>query len=112
MFRGTLKYNTLIAALQLVNEICDAAFSMSDEEIASENIMWTDNKIQKDGTRLGIKIDGDKIFRIAMNRGSTFVCLDSKNNTLARFLGHEKQNMEQEYETDNEYGDEGRDYDD
>ena len=87
-------------------------YSMSDEEIASENIMWTDNKIQKDGTRLGIKIDGDKIFKIAMNRGSTFVCLDSKNNTLARFLGHERQNMEQEYETDNEYGDEGRDYDD
>lgn len=35
IFRGTLKYNTLIATLQLVNEICDVAFSMSDEDIAS-----------------------------------------------------------------------------
>ena len=34
VFRGTLKYNTLIAALQFVNTICDAAFSMSDKEIA------------------------------------------------------------------------------
>lgn len=29
MFRGTLKYNTLIAALQIVNQICDEAFYMS-----------------------------------------------------------------------------------
>ena len=38
MFRGTLKYNTLIAALQLVNEICSAAFSMSDEEM--QRMSW------------------------------------------------------------------------
>jgi hypothetical protein len=33
IFRGTLKYNTLIATLQLVSEICEAAVSMSDEDI-------------------------------------------------------------------------------
>lgn len=33
IFRGTLKLNTLIAALQLVNRICDAAISMSDSQI-------------------------------------------------------------------------------
>ena len=33
VFRGTLKYNTFIAALQFVNTICEAAFSMSDKEI-------------------------------------------------------------------------------
>ena len=33
VFRGTLKYNTFIAALQFVDTICDAAFSMSDEQI-------------------------------------------------------------------------------
>lgn len=33
VFRGTLKYNTLIATLQFVNEICNVALSMSDEEI-------------------------------------------------------------------------------
>jgi len=40
MFRGTLKYNTMIAALQLVNEICNAAFSMSDEEM--QKLSWSD----------------------------------------------------------------------
>ena len=33
IFRGTLKYNTLIAALQLVNRICDAAVFMTDDEV-------------------------------------------------------------------------------
>ncbi len=33
VFRGTLKYNTLIATLQFVNEICNVAVSMSDDEI-------------------------------------------------------------------------------
>lgn len=34
IFRGTLKYNTLAATLQLVNEICNVAFLLSDEELA------------------------------------------------------------------------------
>ena len=33
IFRGTLKYNTLIATLQLVNRICDVAIYLSDEEL-------------------------------------------------------------------------------
>ncbi len=40
IFRGTLKYNTLIATLQLVGNICDVAFSMSDEEVAK--LSWCD----------------------------------------------------------------------
>ncbi len=40
MFRGTLKFNTMIAALQLVNEICNAAFLMSDEEI--QKLSWSE----------------------------------------------------------------------
>lgn len=39
IFRGTLKYNTLIAALQLVSSICKAAISMSDEEMSL--LSWT-----------------------------------------------------------------------
>ena len=39
IFRGTLKYNTLIATLQLVEKICDLAFSWSDEEV--EMLSWT-----------------------------------------------------------------------
>ncbi len=34
LFRGTLKYNTLIATLELVNQICELAVLMNDEEIA------------------------------------------------------------------------------
>lgn len=40
LFRGTLKYNTLIAALELVNAICDLAISLSDEGIA--NMSWSE----------------------------------------------------------------------
>jgi hypothetical protein len=40
MFRGTLKLNTLIAALQLVNEICNAAVFMTDEEM--QKLSWSE----------------------------------------------------------------------
>ena len=33
IFRGTLKYNTFIATLQMVDRICDVALFLSDEEI-------------------------------------------------------------------------------
>ena len=39
MFRGTLKYNTLVATLQMVNRICDAAVFMSDEQI--QKLSWS-----------------------------------------------------------------------
>lgn len=77
----------------------------------SEKIIWANNKNQKSGTRFGIKIDGDKMFRIAMNRGMTFVYLDSREHTLEQFLGDTESEIEQEYETDQDYEDSGRDYD-
>lgn len=40
IFRGTLKYNTLIATLQLVDRICDVAISMSDDRLKA--LTWTD----------------------------------------------------------------------
>ena len=48
-------------------------YSLSDEEIQADSIIWAGNKSKKDGTRFGIKIEGDKMFRIAMNKGNTFV---------------------------------------
>ena len=39
LFRGTLKYNTLIATLQMVNRICEVAFSCSDEEM--QHLSWS-----------------------------------------------------------------------
>lgn len=40
MFRGTLKYNTFIAAIELVNRICDIAMYNTDDSIAK--ISWSD----------------------------------------------------------------------
>ena len=39
MFRGTLKANTLLATLELVDRICDVAINLSDEELRS--LAWT-----------------------------------------------------------------------
>ena len=39
IFRGTLKYNSILAALQLVDKLCSVAFSLSDEEI--RYLSWT-----------------------------------------------------------------------
>lgn len=86
-------------------------YSLSDEEMQSDNIIWAGIKNKKDGTRFGIKIDGNKMFRIAMNKGNTFVYLDAdSSNTLEAFLGQQKDEIEQDYETDSEYGDKGREY--
>jgi len=40
IFRGTLKYNTLVATLQLVDKICDVALFMSDDELRA--MSWSD----------------------------------------------------------------------
>ena len=40
LFRGTLKYNTFIATLQMVNHICDAAISLSEEGI--DAMSWSE----------------------------------------------------------------------
>jgi hypothetical protein len=40
IFRGTLKYNTLIATLQMVNRICDVAVSFCESEL--EKLSWSD----------------------------------------------------------------------
>ncbi len=40
LFRGTLKLNTLLATLQLVNRICDAAMNMTEDEIEAQS--WRD----------------------------------------------------------------------
>ena len=39
IFRGTLKYNTLIATLQLLNRICDVAICLTDDQVKA--MSWT-----------------------------------------------------------------------
>ena len=46
MFRGTLKYNTLIATLELVDKICEFATRHSDEDLAK--ISWSEFVISLD----------------------------------------------------------------
>ncbi len=99
-----------IEQLQMASQYMDNSYrgwfeySLSDEDIQSDNIIWAGNKDEQNGTRFGIKIDGDNMFRIAINKGNTFVYLNSDStNTLEAFLGQEKDEIEQ---------DNGRDYDD
>ena len=40
IFRGTLKYNTFIATLQLVNQVCDVAIRLSDEQM--RRLTWSE----------------------------------------------------------------------
>ena len=40
LFRGTLRYKTFLAALQLVDEICTTAIKLTDKEL--ECMSWTD----------------------------------------------------------------------
>ncbi|MBE6863433.1 MAG: zinc-binding protein [Ruminococcus flavefaciens] len=40
LFRGTLKHNTLIAALELVNEICDLAMHLTEDDIGK--MSWSE----------------------------------------------------------------------
>ena len=40
MFRGTLKLNTLLATLQMVDRICEVALYLSDQEM--QGLTWTD----------------------------------------------------------------------
>lgn len=40
IFRGTLKYNTLIATLQLVEKLCSVAISLSEEQLQA--LSWSD----------------------------------------------------------------------
>lgn len=40
LFRGTLKLNTLIATLQMVNHLCEVAISLSDAEL--QDMSWFD----------------------------------------------------------------------
>ena len=39
MFRGTLKVNTLLATLQMVDHICDVAIYLSDDEL--RDLSWS-----------------------------------------------------------------------
>jgi hypothetical protein len=40
LFRGTLKLNTLLATLQLVNHICELAYRLTDHDL--QTVSWSE----------------------------------------------------------------------
>lgn len=69
IFRGSLKYVTFIAALQLVNEIVSAAISLSDEAIRS--MSWGDFVLRIDKDQFPELIEYLKIRRLYVNEAVT-----------------------------------------
>ena len=65
IFRGTLKYTSFIAALQIVNEICRAAVSMSDEEFRI--MSWNDFVLRIDQNKYPELIEYLKCRRLYVN---------------------------------------------
>ena len=65
LFRGTLKYQSFIAALQMVNEICKAAIVMSDDEF--RGMSWSDFVLRIDRNENPELIDYLKIRMLYVN---------------------------------------------
>ena len=65
IFRGTLRCQTIIAALQLVDEICRAAISMSDEQM--QDLSWSDFVSVLDKSACPELIEYLKIRRLYVN---------------------------------------------
>ncbi len=65
LFRGTLKYQSFIAVLQMVNEICKAAIVMSDDEFRS--MSWGDFVLRIDQNENSELIEYLKIRMLYVN---------------------------------------------
>ena len=64
-FRGTLKYNTFIATLQLVNEICNVAITLSQKDI--DKLSWSEFALHIDQVKNPELIQYLKECRIYIN---------------------------------------------
>ena len=65
IFRGTLRYKTFLATLQLVDEICNLAIKLSDREL--EGMSWSDFVIQVDSKNKPELIEYLKARRLYVN---------------------------------------------
>ena len=65
LFRGTLRYETFIATLQLVSEICNTAISLTDKEM--ENLSWSDFVLRIDKEKRSELIDYLKLKQLYVN---------------------------------------------
>jgi hypothetical protein len=69
LFRGTLRYETFIATLQLVHEICHAAVALTDREM--ENLSWSDFVLRIDKESRSELVDYLKSKRLYVNEIET-----------------------------------------
>ena len=69
LFRGTLRYETFIATLQLVHEICHAAVALTDREM--ENLSWSDFVLRIDKDSRSELVDYLKSKRLYVNEIET-----------------------------------------
>ena len=65
IFRGTLRYKTFLATLQLVDEICNLAIKLSDREL--ERMSWSDFVIKIDSKNKPELIEYLKARRLYVN---------------------------------------------
>ncbi len=65
MFRGTLRYSTFVATLQLVNKICELAKFLTDEEL--ERLSWSDIMLNLDKNKYPELISYLKTKRLYVN---------------------------------------------
>ena len=65
LFRGTLRYETFIATLQLVHEICHAAVDLTDREM--ENLSWSEFVLRIDKDSRSELVDYLKSKRLYVN---------------------------------------------
>ena len=65
IFRGTLRYKTFLATLQLVDEICNLAIKLSDREL--EGMSWSDFVIRIDSKNKPELIEYLKARRLYVN---------------------------------------------
>ena len=72
LYRGTLRYNTFIATLQLTNEICNAAVELTDEEMT--DLTWTaftDRINKEDNKELFIYLSERNLYNETNNNENT-----------------------------------------
>jgi hypothetical protein len=65
LFRGTLRYETFIATLQLVSEICNTAIALTDKEM--ESLSWSDFVLRIDKVNRSELIDYLKLKQLYVN---------------------------------------------
>ena len=68
------------------------------KEENDENVIWANNKSTNNGTKLGIKVVGDTIFRLAKDNDKTYVYLNSWNRELENYLENDLQKGENDYD--------------